>query len=114
MSAGRLRSGLVASACLNAAAANGKPAVVLRRGDADSGMVFVKSMARDGQAVLYAQTVGRDGASGWRLAFGPAPERDVDARIEREANMDRDLWALEIMDDAMAHPLAPPLVEDGL
>jgi len=55
MSSDRLKSGLVVAACLNAAAAHGKPAVVLRKGDSDSGVVYLKTLARDGDATLYSQ-----------------------------------------------------------
>lgn len=111
MSSDRLKSGLVVAACLNAAAAHGKPAVILRKGDSDSGVVYLKTLARDGAATLYAQTRTAAGDPAWMRALGPAPEGEIDARIDREARIDRDLWAVEILDDGHAHPLDPDLVD---
>lgn len=112
MSQDRLSSSLLVSACLTAAAVQAKPAVVLRKGDPDSGMIYVKALARSGAAVLYAQTRDADGAPVWHRAMGanPAPEADVDTRIAREANIDPDIWAIEILDDACAHPLDPTII----
>lgn len=111
MSRDGLKSGLVVAACLTAAAAHGKPAVVLRKGDADSGVVYLKTLARDGVATLFAQTRSAAGDPGWMRALGPAPESEIDARIDREARIDRDLWAVEILDDGHAHPLDPDLLD---
>mgnify|MGYP002637464373 CR=1 FL=1 len=111
MSGERLNAGLLVGACLRAAVAQGKLAAVLRKGDPDSGMIFVKALARNGTAVLYTQTRDDTGESAWRRAAGPAPEADIDQRLDREANIDRDLWAVEILDDALAHPLDPKLVD---
>ena len=114
MTASRLGAGFLAGACLNAAASLGKPAVALRRGDPDAGVIFVKVLSRSGEAVLFGQAIDTDGESAWRQIAGPAAEADIDARIDREARIDRDLWALEILDDALEHPLKPKLTDGGL
>lgn len=107
MTADRLSSRLIVDACLRAAAASGASGMILRRGDPDAGAVMVKAYDRQGRAVLYTQTSGFDGEAGWRQAAGPAPEMDIDERIDREARIDRDLWVVEVLDDALAHPLGP-------
>ncbi|MGZ0186844.1 MAG: DUF1491 family protein [Alphaproteobacteria bacterium] len=109
MSGARLSAKLVASACLNAAAFAGRPAMVLRKGDPDSGIIFVKVLARNGFAALYEQSNGGAGEPAWRRTMGPDPvlEAEVDDRIARERRFDPDIWALEIMDDSLAHPLEP-------
>jgi hypothetical protein len=109
MSGRRLSAKLVAAACLNAAAFAGRPAVVLRKGDPDSGVIFVKVVARSGFATLYGQSRGDEDESDWRRTMGPdpVPEAEVDDRIAREQRFDPDIWALEIWDDSLAHPLEP-------
>ena len=112
MSGQELKSRLIARACVSAAEAAGHPAAMLRRGDPDGGVVYVKALARDGSATLYAQARAFDGPLGWRRVTGPTAEAEIDDRIARDANIDPDMWVVEVMDDAMAHPLDPPLLED--
>lgn len=107
---GEIAARLLAQACLRAAAARGLPAAVLRRGDPDAGILYVKTLARDGQATLFVQTRDDDGLRAWRMMQGPAPEADIDAKLAREAEIDPDLWAVEVMDDEHRHPLDPKLV----
>lgn len=120
MAEARLRSDLIVAACLRAAAAAAHPAVMLRKGDPDSGAVLVKTLARDGAATLYGQasdfgqSADHAGDPAWRRLIGPdpAPEADVDARIAREAAIDPDIWVVEVMDDAHGHPLIPRILKD--
>ncbi len=114
MSAARLAAKLVVQACIRAAEAKGLPATVLRRGDPDAGTILLKALDRHGMATLYTQARSPDGELGWRMAAGlaPAAESDVDARIAREANIDPDVWAVEVLDDERAHPLNPSLERD--
>lgn len=107
---GELSARMVATACVNAAAAHGRPAVVLRKGDPDAGVIYVKVLARDGSATLYGQTRDDLGRPAWRRAAGPEPEAEIERRLDREAGIDPDLWAVEILDDSHAHPLDPKLV----
>ena len=88
--------------------------MVLRRGDPDAGLIYVKALARDGRATLYAQARQEDGELGWRRVTGPLPEAEIDERLDRDRRIDPDLWALEVLDDAMAHPLNPRLISDGI
>ena len=112
LSGERLSSKLVAQACLRAAETAGNMAVILRRGDPDSGALFVKALARDRQARLFGQTIDYDGSAAWRSLTGgaPAQETDIDARLAREAKIDPDIWVIEVLDDALEHPLRPKLV----
>jgi len=87
--------------------------MVLRRGDPDAGIVYVKALARDGQATLYAQARDSDDALGWRYVMGPCPEAEIDERIDRDRRIDSDMWTVEVLDDAMRHPLDPQLIKDG-
>lgn len=114
MAEARLRSELTVAACLRAAGVAAHPAVVLRKGDPDAGMVLVKALARDGAAALFGQTRDADGEPAWRRLTGaaPAPEADADARIAREAAIDPDIWVVEVLDDACGHPLNPRILKD--
>lgn len=72
------------------------PAVVVRRGDADAGQVLIRLDRRDGRCELLARRFSDDGARVWRVvAQGGAA---CDAYILREADIDPDVWVLEIED----------------
>ena len=107
---GELSARLLAQACMRAAEARGLPAAALRRGDPDAGIVYVKTLARDGEATLFVQARDDEGVRAWRRMQGPAPEADIDAKLAREAEIDPDLWAVEVMDDEHRHPLDPKLI----
>lgn len=97
----RLKTGFRVAALLRRANGAGAAAVVVRRGDEDAGAVAVKLyLGRiDGapHAQLFFEEHDEDGRTRWRDALdGPAPEPAVDARLEREAKIDRDLWVVEI------------------
>ena len=113
MSDDRLSAGLLAAACLNAAASQAKHALVLRKGDPDAGVLFLKTLARDGSAMLFGQRRDAEGRAAWRRVTGaaPVPEADVDARFAREAEFDPDIWAIELLDDSHLHPLNPRIVD---
>ena len=111
LSAPRLSSKLTAQACVRAAESLGHMAVILRRGDPDAGVLFVKALARDGSAALFGQTIDMSGAPAWRAVMpGPTPEAEIDDRLAREARIDPDIWIVEVLDDALRHPLNPELV----
>ena len=111
---GDLSAKLLVAACVRAAAAKGCHAMVLRRGDPDRGMVYVKVMNREGAATLFQTARDFDGRQGWRVTAGPAPkpEAEIDAKIFGDARIDPDLWAVEVLDDGLEHPLAPDFLAD--
>lgn len=112
MSENRLQARLLVDACIKAAAAKGRPAMVIYKGDPEAGAVFVKLLSRAGDSILYGQTRDADGAPGWFRASGdsPTPEASCDERLARERAIDRDLWAVEILADDLEHPLNPKLI----
>lgn len=99
----RLKSEVWVKAYLRRCAGDGLSGVVVRRGDADAGAIFIKVARLDGTADLYgpapAGFTGLDGERSWTRITGPAtPEPDVDRLLEREQKYDSDVWVLEIED----------------
>jgi hypothetical protein len=78
------------------------PAMVLRKGDPDSGAILVKLLARDRTCTVLTQTRTLDGELVLMRGTGPAPvdEGTADAYIERQRSRDPDLWVVEIEGNA--------------
>jgi hypothetical protein len=101
----RLKVGLWVKMALRMADREGRPGVVLRRGDADSGGVLVVLRGRAGLAVL-SQVRTADGAPAWMRGTGATPvdQAAADAYVARQVRFDPDVWVLEFD----APDLAPP------
>lgn len=101
----RVKAGLWVQMALRMGDRDGRPGVVLRRGDADAGGVLVVLRGRDGLLVL-SQMRDADGALAWMRATGATPvdQAAVDAYIARQVRFDPDLWVLEFE----APDLLPP------
>jgi len=101
----RLKAGLWVKMALRLADRDGRPGVVLRRGDADAGGVLVVLRGRDGLVVL-SQMRAADGALAWMRATGAEPVDQVaaDAYVDRQVRFDPDIWVLEFE----APDLLPP------
>jgi hypothetical protein len=74
----------------------GRPGMVLRRGDADSGGVLAVIRGRGGVCVLSQARTGA-GELAWMRATGadPVPEPEADAYVARQVGRDPDLWVVE-------------------
>jgi hypothetical protein len=81
-------------------------AMVRRRGDAESGALFVKVSQRDGTAAVFSRVQSPDGATAWWRSpeTGWAPESIVEERLAREVAIDPDLWIVEVEDPDGANP----------
>ncbi|HET7882187.1 MAG TPA: DUF1491 family protein [Acetobacteraceae bacterium] len=101
----RLKAGLWVKMALRLADRDGRPGVVLRRGDADAGGVLAVLRGREGLTVL-SQMRTAEGALAWMRATGPDPvdQAAVDAYVERQVRFDPDIWVLEFE----APDLLPP------
>ena len=97
MSEPRLKSEIWIKAQLRLCDVTCLPCVVARRGDADAGQVLVKVNRLDQGCELLARRYSDAGTRAWTVVAGP-DEVGCDAYIEREANMDPDLWVLDIED----------------
>ena len=107
----RLKAGLWVKMALRMADREGRPGVVLRKGDADSGGVLLVLRGREGLVVLSQVRAG-DGALAWMRGTGAAPVDDaaVDAYITRQVRFDPDLWVLEFEAPDLLPPFEARLV----
>ncbi len=97
----RVSSELWVKAYLRTAAVHHCPGVVVKRGDAQSGAIFIKVVCRDRTAFLFGPApTGFDESQerAW-IPFlkGQATfEATVDAALDQETRFDRDIWIVEI------------------
>jgi hypothetical protein len=103
----RLKSDIWVKAYIRRCFAEGIPAMVVRRGDADAGVVYIKVSLLDGTAMLFGPAAaGFDRAEGdrrWSLAAATSPDADIEARLAREFRLDPDLWLIEVEDRQGRH-----------
>lgn len=78
------------------------PFYVVRRGDADAGMVLIKLIREAGRAEVLVPERRPDDSLAWRRATGAAPVEDekAEAYLARQIDFDPDLWIVEIEDPA--------------
>ena len=102
----RLTSAIFVSAQIRRCLIEGASAVVVRRGAAEAGAIFVVVDRLDGTVDLYApapQTAFDEGRPADRLfqaVMQGASNEAVNARLEREKKFDPDLWVMAIEDRA--------------
>ncbi len=107
----RLRTELWVKALIRRCDLASVPALVVRRGEAQGGVVLVKVNHLDGTACVYSQVRHAEGHRVW-LGYGTDAKRDeasIDAYIERQVSRDPDLWVLEIEDKEGRHFLDGPV-----
>jgi hypothetical protein len=92
----RLKAGLWTQMAIRMADLANRPAMVLRRGDADAGGILCVLRGREGCVVL-SQTRDPEGREAWMRGTGkdPVPEPDADAYVSRQTARDPDLWVIE-------------------
>src|SRR5690349_23627718 len=92
----RLKADLWVKMALRLADRDGRPGVVLRKGDPDSGGVLAVLRGRAGLTVL-TQVRAADGALAWMRGTGPEPvdQAAADAYVARQLRFDPDLWVVE-------------------
>jgi len=110
-SAPRLKAEIWVKALIRRCEVAGAQAMVVRRGDAQSGVVLVKVNRLDRSASVYSPARAGDGSLIWMAGTGPepVPEPEADAYIERQRKFDPDLWVVEIEDRAGRHFLQEPV-----
>ncbi|MGH7030232.1 MAG: DUF1491 family protein [Stellaceae bacterium] len=92
----RLKTGLWVKTLIRRCDLAAVAAVVVSRGDEDSGAVLIKLNGRDDGCSVLAQARGPDGELLWMRATGAVAEADADAYISRQRRRDPDLWVVEI------------------
>lgn len=105
----RLKSEIWVKAYLRRCAAAGVAAVLLRRGDADAGAIYIKVSRLDGTAALFGPAPsGMDEAQEerrWQTCFErePATEAEADAYLARQMEFDPDVWIVAVDDSQGRH-----------
>ncbi len=96
MGAPRIKAGIWVSAALRLGSADGKPGMVIRKGDADAGGVLVILRGRTGNVAL-TQFRDMQGELAWMRGTGPEPvsEQTTDAYVKKQVSYDPDLWVIE-------------------
>ncbi len=111
----RLKSEMWVKAYLRGAAVAGAPGVVVRRGDADAGVIMIKIARLDGHCDLYgpapAGLASDDGERRWTRLAENAPETTIEERLAAEVRLDPDLWIVEIESRQGQHYLEGWLAE---
>ena len=105
----RLKSELWVKAYIRRCRIAGADALLVRRGDADAGAIYIKVSRLDGTALLFGPApAGLDEAREdrrWQpcLKEQPAAEAEADAYLERQRSFDSDIWIVAIEDRAGRH-----------
>jgi hypothetical protein len=111
MSEPRIKAGMWVAAALRLGTVDGKPGVVVRKGDADAGGVLVILRGRTGNMVL-TQFRDAEGTLAWMRGTGPAPvtEEATDTYVKKQISYDSDLWVIEFDAPDYLPPFAGKLV----
>ena len=102
----RVRSALLVSAALRYADKELIDCVLVHRGDADAGAIFVLINARDGRHKILARSLNFDGRYSWQVITS-TEWVNADAaktRLERELSQDPDAFVVEVSDPAARNP----------
>ena len=105
----RLKSELWVKAYIRRVQGEGAPAVIVRRGDSDAGVILIKIARLDGTASLFGPAPAGMAETSeerrWVVLADGAAESDVDERIRRETSFDHDAWVVEVEDRQGRHYL---------
>lgn len=111
----RLKSGIWVSAYLRRCAVENVAAIVVRRGHAEAGAIFIAVDRLDGTLNLYgpapAGLAEIDSERLWVPCFDGQPEDEekVNIYLARQAEFDPDLWVVAVEDKRGRHFLGEAL-----
>ncbi len=114
----RVKSELWVQAYIRRCQSKGLFAVLVRRGQADAGAIYIQINLLNGTCHLFgpAPTGFDDADRGrrWMPVFpdGPVPEREAAAHLAQEASFDPDFWAVEVENPSGGHELDDRVVEN--
>ena len=113
----RVTSEIWVGAYLRRCQAEGLPVVIVRRGDAAAGAIFISVDRLDGTVCLYGPApAGLDRGDMDRrwvrcLGTGPVESAKANVYLAKQRDFDDDLWIIEIEDRAGRHFLGDEVVE---
>ena len=102
----RVKSAILVNAALRYADKELIDCVLVHRGDADAGAIFVHIDARDGRHQILARVLDCDGNYTWQVITSKEWV-DADAaqtRLDRELCLDPDAFVVEVSDPAARNP----------
>ena len=110
----RLKSELRVQAWLRRAAGLGLMGAVAQKGEPESGTVLLKINRFAAGCEVFSPVTTPAGEAAWMAAFpkGPAPEKEADAYLQRQAKYDPDLWVVEIEDPKGVFELGETILKD--
>jgi hypothetical protein len=114
----RVTSEIWVTAYLRRCQAESIPAVIVRRGDASAGAIFISVDRLDGTVCLYGPApAGFEGGESdrrWVGCFGDGAvaSAEAGAYLARQLEFDDDLWIIEIEDRAGRHFLGADAEEE--
>ena len=103
----RLKTEIWVQAYLRRCTTEGAFAVIAQKGDEDAGAVAIKIVLAPGRVKLFGQGIDHEGETVWVDMLtaqekadenGVGLESDADRWIERQTNIDPDLWVIEVED----------------
>lgn len=108
----KVKAGLWAQMAIRLGGANGRSAMVLRKGDPDSGGILCLLRADAARCCVLAQVRDGEGRAAWMRGTGPAPvpEPEAEAYIARQVQRDPDLWVLEFESPDLLPPFEARLL----
>ncbi|MDE2030392.1 MAG: DUF1491 family protein [Alphaproteobacteria bacterium] len=99
MAEARLSTDLYVGAYVRQAMREGVPMTVIRRGDPSSGSLILKINLLNGTArVLIEARFHEERVWTPALPADPMPDKDADAYLSQQADIDPDAWLIEIED----------------
>ncbi|MGC6516649.1 MAG: DUF1491 family protein [Candidatus Puniceispirillaceae bacterium] len=93
---GKLKSQLLVNAAMRLADQNIIPFYVLKKGDPDSGIIFIEIEESHSHSRLFTRALNFDGIYEYRAISGDEalPREQVSEMIEREISRDEDCWVI--------------------
>ena len=102
----RVKSAILVSAALRYADKELIDCVLIHRGDADAGAIFVHIDARDGRHQIMARSLDFDGRYNWQVITTTdwVDAETAEAKLCRELAKDPDAFVVEVSDPAARNP----------
>lgn len=92
----KLKSQLLVNAAMRLADQQVIPFYVMKKGDPDSGIIFIEVEDTMTHARLYTRAINFDGIYEYRAISGeePLPNDEISAMVAREIDRDDDCWVI--------------------